>query len=232
MRITKLFSPTLLCGAACLAGVVAAPAQAEAAPAADVTADANAILAAAYPADGPGVAAIVTRQGRPVYTGARGVTASGQALTAQSVFGLGSITKQFTAALADSVRGERTVVIVLVCYVALWTLYAVIAKGSQDIHYDMAEQFGLSHELAFGHAKHPPLAAAVVAAWFAVFPAADWAYYLLAVSTAALALSLAAERPSRTVRRSIASLISQVLGARITGQIAGSTQWVGQSQSA
>ena len=73
----------------------------------------------------------------------------------------------------------------------LWTVYAVIAKGSQDIHYDMAEQFGLSHELAFGHAKHPPLAAAVVAAWFTVFPAADWAYYLLAVTTAALALWIA-----------------------------------------
>ena len=101
------------------------------------------------------------------------------------------LAEQFTAALADPVRGERTVAIVLGCYVVLWTLYAVIAKGSQDIHYDMAEQFGLSHELAFGHAKHPPLAAAVVAAWFTVFPASDWAYYLLAVTTAALALWIA-----------------------------------------
>ncbi len=101
------------------------------------------------------------------------------------------LAERFTAALADPVRGERTVIIVLGCYVVLWTFYAVIAKGSQDIHYDMAEQFGLSHELAFGHAKHPPLAAAVVAVWFTVFPAADWAYYLLAVSTAALALWIA-----------------------------------------
>ena len=106
MRITKLFIPMLLCGAACLAGVFAAPAQAQAAPAADVAADADAILAAAYPADGPGVAAIVTRQGRPIYTGARGVTASGQPLTAQSVFGLGSITKQFTAALVLQLAAE------------------------------------------------------------------------------------------------------------------------------
>ena len=117
------------------------------------------------------------------------------------------LAEQFTAALADPVRGERTVVIVLVCYVALWTVYAVIAKGSQDIHYDMAEQFGLSHELAFGHAKHPPLAAAVVAAWFTIFPAADWAYYLLAVSDrgAGLVDRLAAVRPlsrRRKARRS------------------------------
>ena len=34
------------------------------------------------------------------------------------------------------------------------------------------------------------------------------------------------------VRPSIASAISQVRGARIIGQIAGSMQWVGQVQSA
>ena len=67
----------------------------------------------------------------------------------------------------------------------------MIAKGSQDIHYDMAEQVALSQELAFGYAKHPPLAAAVARAWFTLFPLTDWAYYLLAVATAALALWIA-----------------------------------------
>ena len=76
-------------------------------------------------------------------------------------------------------------------YVAVWTLYAVIAKGSQDIHFDMAEQFAFAQELALGYAKHPPLALAVVRAWFSVFPIADWAYYLLAMATAALALWIA-----------------------------------------
>lgn len=99
-----------------------------------------------------------------------------------------ALAARLTAALADPARRERTVVIALLGYVALWTLYAVIAKGSQDVHYDMAEQLALSQELAFGHAKHPPLAPAIVGAWFLVFPVADWAYYLLAVSTAALAL--------------------------------------------
>ena len=99
-----------------------------------------------------------------------------------------TLAAKLTGALADPVRRERNVVIVLLVYVAVWTLYAVIAKGSQDVHYDMAEQLALSRELAFGHAKHPPLASAIVGAWFTVFPVADWAYYLLAVSTAALAL--------------------------------------------
>src|SRR5262249_35749761 len=85
-------------------------------------------------------------------------------------------------ALADSARRERTVVAVLLGYVVLWTLYGAIAKGSQDIHADMSEQFALSRELALGYPKHPPLAMAVVRAWFSIFPTADWAYYLLAMA--------------------------------------------------
>src|SRR5215831_11781100 len=65
-------------------------------------------------------------------------------------------------ALADPARGERTVVAVLLAYAALWTLYGAIAKGSQDIHADMSEQFALGRELALGYPKHPPLAMAVV----------------------------------------------------------------------
>ena len=63
-------------------------------------------------------------------------------------------------ALTDPARRERTVVAVLVAYVGLWTLYAALAKGSQDIHADMSEQFVLARELALGYPKHPPLAMA------------------------------------------------------------------------
>jgi hypothetical protein len=93
--------------------------------------------------------------------------------------------------LADAARRERTVVAVLLGYVALWTLYGAIAKGSQDIHADMSEQFALGRELALGYPKHPPLAMVVVRAWFSVFPTADWAYYLLAMSNVGLALWIA-----------------------------------------
>src|SRR5499427_161137 len=94
-------------------------------------------------------------------------------------------------ALADTARRERTVVVLLLGYVALWTLYGAIAKGSQDIHADMSEQFALGRELALGYPKHPPLAMVVVRAWFSVFPTADWAYYLLAMVNVALALWIA-----------------------------------------
>src|SRR5262249_48233538 len=53
---------------------------------------------------------------------------------------------------------------------------------------DMSEQFALARELALGYPKHPPLTMAVVRAWFAVFPTADWAYYLLAMANVGLTL--------------------------------------------
>jgi 4-amino-4-deoxy-L-arabinose transferase-like glycosyltransferase len=94
-------------------------------------------------------------------------------------------------ALTDPARRERTVAAALVAYVALWTLYGILAKDSQDIHSDMSEQFALSREFAWGYPKHPPLGMAVVRVWFTVFPTADWAYYLLAMATAGLALWIA-----------------------------------------
>src|SRR5476649_39039 len=95
------------------------------------------------------------------------------------------------AALSDPARRARAVLGVLVGYVAIWTLYGAFAKASQDIHFDMAELSAWSRELAFGYSKHPPLAAWLVRVWFAVFPPADWAYYLLAITTAAVALWVA-----------------------------------------
>src|SRR5262249_15220225 len=109
------------------------------------------------------------------------------AMTQSGRRGLARIQRLFDA-LADPVRRERTAVAVLLGYVALWTLYGTIAKGSQDIHADMSEQFALGRELALGYPKHPPLAMAVVRAWLAGFSTADWAYYLLAMVNVGLAL--------------------------------------------
>src|SRR5262245_46835507 len=94
-------------------------------------------------------------------------------------------------ALSHPLRRERHVGLVLLVYVGIWTLYGVIAKGAQDIHADMSEEFVLARELALGYPKHPPLTMLIVRLWFAVFPAADWAYYLLAMANAALALWIA-----------------------------------------
>jgi len=102
-----------------------------------------------------------------------------------------ALVERLFEALSDPARGERTAAMLVLGYVAVWTLYGALAKASQDIHIDMSEQFTLSRELAWGYAKHPPLAMAVVRAWFAIFPATDWSYYLLAMANAGLALWLA-----------------------------------------
>ena len=96
------------------------------------------------------------------------------------------------AALADPVRGGRALAATLAAYALLWALYGVIAKSGQDVHPDMAELVTWAREPALGYFKHPPFAAWLTAAWFAVFPVADWSYYLLAALMPTLALALIA----------------------------------------
>jgi 4-amino-4-deoxy-L-arabinose transferase-like glycosyltransferase len=91
-------------------------------------------------------------------------------------------------ALADPRRSHRTAAALLVAYALLWWAYALVAKSTQDIHFDMGEVFSWSTELAYGYPKHPPFPAWVAAAWFAVFPRADWAYYLLSAVSISLAI--------------------------------------------
>src|SRR5262245_66206947 len=91
-------------------------------------------------------------------------------------------------ALTDPARRERTAIWALLAYTAVWTLYGVLAKASQDLHFDMVEVVAWSRELALGYAKHPPLADWVRRAWFSALPVADWAYYPVALGPAALGL--------------------------------------------
>ncbi len=69
-------------------------------PVASEVAEAARILAQAHPAKGPGVMAIVARDGQAILATGRGQAdpAKGTAITAETVFPLGSMTKQFTAA--------------------------------------------------------------------------------------------------------------------------------------
>jgi hypothetical protein len=91
-------------------------------------------------------------------------------------------------ALVDPARSERNMALMLASYLAAWSLYAAIAKSSQDIHPDMGEMVAWSREAGFGLPKHPPLAAWLVHAWFSIFPRADWSYYLFAMVLPTLAL--------------------------------------------
>lgn len=111
--------------------------------------------------------------------------------TATCVGRFRALTDALADALGDARRRDRTLTQVLFGYAVLWALYGVLAKGSQDIHFDMGEAVAWSRELAFGTPKHPPLSAWLVKVWFAIFPLADWAYYFLAMLVATAGLAVA-----------------------------------------
>jgi hypothetical protein len=91
-------------------------------------------------------------------------------------------------ALSDPKRSAGAIAVTLLVYCALWTLYATISRSSQDIHFDMGEMVAWSRELALGTPKHPPLPIWLTALWFGVFPPQEWAFYLLSMATATVAL--------------------------------------------
>jgi hypothetical protein len=96
--------------------------------------------------------------------------------------------KRLADALADRQRSARAAAGLIAGYVVLWWLYAIIAKSSQDIHFDMGEVVSWSLVPAFGYPKHPPFPAWVAGTWFLAFPYADWAFYLLSVTSIGVAL--------------------------------------------
>ena len=96
--------------------------------------------------------------------------------------------RRWTEALCDPARRDRTAAWSIVGFVVLWTLYGVLAKGSQGIHVDMAELAELGRHPALGNAKNPPFAMWLTGLWFLVFPRADWSFYLLGMSGVGIAL--------------------------------------------
>ena len=89
--------------------------------------------------------------------------------------------------LVDPLRRDRTAAACIIGFIAAWTLYALLAKGSQDVHQDVGELVGWSREPGLGY-NHPPLSVWIVTIWFAIFPRADWAAHLLAATNAGATL--------------------------------------------
>ncbi|MEJ2626657.1 MAG: glycosyltransferase family 39 protein, partial [Pseudolabrys sp.] len=105
-----------------------------------------------------------------------------------------SLIRRAAGALRDafvvSAARERNVVLALLLYAVVWTVYGAIAKSTQGLHPDMTELIAWSRELAWGYDKHGPVGAVLVWAWFSVLPVAGWSYYLLAMLMPAAALWL------------------------------------------
>ncbi len=100
MSITKLLGSIAL-AAASVTGASVANAQPSATETADFAAQAKAMVEAAYPAEGPGAAVVVTRGGRVIYSAGRGLAdvEARRPITPDTAFRMGSIVKQFTAAI-------------------------------------------------------------------------------------------------------------------------------------
>jgi len=113
--------------------------------------------------------------------------------------------------LADPARRRRAALVFSLGYGALWFVYGVIAKSSQDLNADMAEMVVWSRELAWGYPKHPPLLAFVLWGWFRIFPLADWAYILLAVVTVSIGIFLAIELCAEWLAREKLALVPFLL---------------------
>ena len=83
---------------------------------------------------------------------------------------------------------ESGTLVVMALFVVLWTTFHCVVYSSIGLHPDLTEVYAWGRHPAWGYYKNPGLGAWVTGAWFALFPAADWAFNLLAMVNAAAAL--------------------------------------------
>jgi 4-amino-4-deoxy-L-arabinose transferase-like glycosyltransferase len=74
-------------------------------------------------------------------------------------------------------------------FVVVWMLYDTVSLLTVDLHWDSSEAALWAQHFAFGY-KHPPMTAWLFSLWFAIFPRADWAAHLLAVTVVAITLAV------------------------------------------
>lgn len=72
--------------------------------------------------------------------------------------------------------------------IVFWTVYASLSQYNLDTYGDMVENYAWGTLWQWGYPKHPPFFAWVTAAWFSIFPASDWAYYLLSATNVGVTL--------------------------------------------
>ncbi len=85
---------------------------------------------------------------------------------------------------------EGTIVLLaLLAFVLLWTIFDGVSLATVDAHPDVSEAILWARNFAFGY-KHPPLTAWLYIAWFAVFPRQDWAADLLNVVVVSAGLAV------------------------------------------
>jgi hypothetical protein len=90
------------------------------------------------------------------------------------------------------VRGnsERAVIApALAGFFVLWLLHHIVTRASVDPDADISGISLLVEQFGFGN-RHPPLTVWLFGSWFAVFPRANWALYMLVVAMATVTLAI------------------------------------------
>src|SRR6201986_4603512 len=92
------------------------------------------------------------------------------------------------ARIRDPETGLWLVITFALLHTLIWTQTLIKLKAAQDVHMDVAEAFAWGQKFQLGYGKHPPLSGWVAGLWFQFFPVADWATYLLAMTTLGIGL--------------------------------------------
>lgn len=96
----------------------------------------------------------------------------------------------------SDLRYKRWTLAYLLLFGLAWWAVFTFTRHAID-HADMVENYVWGMEWQWGNNKHPPLFGWITAAWFALLPTRDWAYYLLEEANLVLAfwwLALAMRR--------------------------------------
>ncbi|MGO9446172.1 MAG: hypothetical protein ACLPXB_15560, partial [Thiobacillaceae bacterium] len=73
---------------------------------------------------------------------------------------------------------RRWTALYILAFCLVWWAAFSISRSYLDSA-DMVENYAWGREWQWGTNKHPPLFGWITAAWFAIVPTKDWAYYLL-----------------------------------------------------
>jgi 4-amino-4-deoxy-L-arabinose transferase-like glycosyltransferase len=111
------------------------------------------------------------------------------------------------AALLRPAHACRGVTTAIMLFAVAGFVVLVEVKYFQDLFKDNAEAFAWGRQFLGGYGRHPVLTGWIAGVWYRVFPASDWASYLLSRAMTAIALAGIYQLARRSLDRRRATLI-------------------------
>ncbi len=120
---------------------------------------------------------------------------------------------QVAAWISDERLGWVLAIGFVAAHAVLWTAALTMVKGTQDLHFDVAEAYAWGQEWLLGYGKHPPLSGWIAGLWFRLFAPTDWAAYGLAMATVGVGMLICWRIALRVVdpRRAFLTLVMLAL---------------------